>query len=262
MAEGRYSDSSLPTSFAASPPLHPQQPSSPNSLRSSTPRTPVAGLRDSESPIFGSLPGRRKLSQAENRRHDSMLSNDSGHIYEGIEGDNSFASTHEWIPPLPPRNPPTYHSLFPSVGIKPDFLHSRNPFAKQGPPDPYVESGAVVGLKKKTFRKFIKDLDAAFVLFYNPCEKKCCAAKVSMRQAAHVTRKENHAFAAVDCSQDEELCRKELVFTVPTMKLYVKGMTVNTYSHTNLLPAEIRKFVENAPIVRETVLEKKRCTVQ
>lgn len=62
--------------------------------------------------------------------------------------------------------------------------HNLNPYAKPGPPDPYVGSSIVVGLTKSTFKDFIKDLSAAFVLFYNPCDPKCNWAKVNMKKVS------------------------------------------------------------------------------
>ncbi|BFZ13988.1 hypothetical protein BsWGS_17027 [Bradybaena similaris] len=190
----------------------------------------------------------------------------SDHIYENLPQPkasffNSWTEMSPEFPPPPPlpKRPP---KKAPAVDPKPDYLHSHNPFAKSGPPDPFVGSGAVVGLTKKTFKKFIRDLDAAFVMFYNPRDKKCCGARATMRQAAHTTQKENHAFAAVDCTQECELCMTEKVRTYPTMKLYVKGLTVDTYEYVPLLTREIRSYVENAPIVREVALDKHRCILQ
>lgn len=111
------------------------------------------------------------------------------HTYQNLPGPKaSFFTepTETFLTPAYPQAPPLprrpHKKPPPPVEPKPDYLHSRNPFAKPGPPDPFMGSGAVVGLTKKTFKKFIRDLDAAFVMFYNPCDKKCCGARATMRQ--------------------------------------------------------------------------------
>lgn len=67
---------------------------------------------------------------------------------------------------------------------RPDFSDTRNLFAKPGPMDPYVGSPNVVGLISETFRVFLGDVDAALVLFYDPCEEACGWAKLGLQKVS------------------------------------------------------------------------------
>ncbi|BFZ13992.1 hypothetical protein BsWGS_17031 [Bradybaena similaris] len=129
-------------------------------------------------------------------------------------------------------------------------------------PDPYVGSRDVTGLHSKTFSKFLKRLDAVLVLFYNPFDDNCRWAKLNVREAAGATQRENHAYAAVDCTKECQLCRTQGIKSFPTMKLFSKGRLVNTYgSDTVLLSREIQTFVERVP-VSEKESRRHGCPVQ
>ncbi|BFZ13990.1 hypothetical protein BsWGS_17029 [Bradybaena similaris] len=152
----------------------------------------------------------------------------------------------------PPTTPPTPFQSSPSL-FEDSSAHdgqNLNPYAKPGPPDSYVGSSIVVGLTKSTFKDFIKDLSAAFVLFYNPCDPNCNWAKVNMKKAALVTQRDDHVFAAVDCTKECRLCKKQKVVSFPTMKLFARGKNVATFTDDTILSSrQMTDFVENAPVL-------------
>ncbi|CAG5115449.1 unnamed protein product [Candidula unifasciata] len=249
----------------------PWSPNFPVQLPISTPSD--AELHAAESNPFSFSPSRKQESPMFPARYkfdpDTFFTS-QGSIRSGTNFEYHLDTPSPLLrppPPVPPRRKPPVplpRTKFPPRETDDDqaFSQITNPFAKPGPHDDYVGSSVVVGLTAKTFTKFIKDVDAAFVLFYDPGDEDGAWAKAGVKKAAEVTKKENHVFAAVDCTKERELCRKQKVLSVPTMKLFVKGMTVDTYGNVPLLPAEIRQYVENAPNVKDTAVVRNRCQVQ
>lgn len=67
-------------------------------------------------------------------------------------------------------------------------------------------------------------------------------------QAALVTQRDSHVFAAVDCTKECQLCKKQKVVAFPTMKLFARGRTVATFADDTILSSrQMTDFVENAP---------------
>lgn len=81
-------------------------------------------------------------------------------------------------------------------------------------------------------------------------------------QAACATQREKHAYAAVDCTKECELCNTQGIKSFPTLKLFSKGTLVNTYgSEPVLLSSEIQRFVETVP-VSEKESRRTECKLQ
>lgn len=96
--------------------------------------------------------------------------------------------------------------------------------------DKFVKSPNVVGLVECNFYNYLNDKLAAMVMYYNP------ECPDSQRQRAHIIRaaklekRETHVYAAVDCTKEKALCRREGIGRLPTFVLYTRGQTLSDRS--------------------------------
>ncbi|BFZ25551.1 hypothetical protein BsWGS_28590 [Bradybaena similaris] len=127
-------------------------------------------------------------------------------------------------------------------------------------PDPFVGSKTVIGLTSHNFSDFVPEKDIALVMFYDPTDAMCEWSKKHFLKAAKTTIRENHGYAAVDCTQQEDLCESEGIKTYPSFKLYSRGKVFTTYDKPKeFIYHTMKKFVENAPIIEEPQRPKRPC---
>lgn len=93
--------------------------------------------------------------------------------------------------------------------------------------DKFVKGANVMGLIECNFYNFLSDKLAAMVMFYNPNCKDCERQRAHIIRAAKVTKRPNHAYAAVDCTVEKELCKRENITRLPTFILYTRGKYIS-----------------------------------
>lgn len=94
-------------------------------------------------------------------------------------------------------------------------------------PDKFIQYEKVTGLIECNFFEFLNDKQAAMVMFYNPECHGCKESRSHYIRAAKTTKVEGHGYAAVDCTQEIELCKREGVSRMPTFQMYVEGQFVS-----------------------------------
>ncbi|KAK0066921.1 protein disulfide-isomerase A5-like isoform X1 [Biomphalaria pfeifferi] len=128
--------------------------------------------------------------------------------------------------------------------------------------DPFINSRLVEGLKESVFFDFLSSKDVALVMFYDAKEPQCEWSKKHFLKAAKITERENHAYAAVDCVKEQELCNAEGVTSLPYFKMYSKGKMFAAYSNpTTFTYHTMARFVENAPVLQEAGRPKRPCDI-
>ncbi|CAG5115450.1 unnamed protein product, partial [Candidula unifasciata] len=81
--------------------------------------------------------------------------------------------------------------------------------------------------------------------------------------AANITQRRNHVFAAVDCTIESQLCKRQKISVFPTMKLFAQGKTVSTYLDDSFLSSQqMVDFVEKTPSVSKQLPPAKECVIQ
>ncbi|CAG5125601.1 unnamed protein product [Candidula unifasciata] len=126
--------------------------------------------------------------------------------------------------------------------------------------DPFIGSRLVLGLTSHNINDFLPEKDIALVMFYDPNDPQCEWSKKHFLKAAKTTVRENHAYAAIDCTQQDELCETEGVTSLPSFKLYSKGKVFGVYDRPReFVYFTMRKFVENAPLLTEPQRPKRPC---
>ncbi|BFZ13920.1 hypothetical protein BsWGS_16959 [Bradybaena similaris] len=118
--------------------------------------------------------------------------------------------------------------------------------------DLYFNSPYVYCLNETTFKPFLDTKDVALVLFYKPgqIDNKYC--KAQFRKAAKTTQRANHAFAAVNCWQEQHLCKSQDAFVYPYYRMYSRGRrigyndTPRTFTHK-----EMKKWLESVNVYDE-----------
>ncbi|BFZ22764.1 hypothetical protein BsWGS_25803 [Bradybaena similaris] len=113
---------------------------------------------------------------------------------------------------------------------------------------PFLQSRSIKALSSANFSQVLSKKDSVvLVMFYNPDCVYCQSAKPHFLKAAKTTQAKNRVFAAVDCSQEEQLCAVEHIQDFPTFKLFVGGKFLTRYNQSpNFI--NMRNFVENAPL--------------
>ncbi|CAL1535695.1 unnamed protein product [Lymnaea stagnalis] len=94
-------------------------------------------------------------------------------------------------------------------------------------PDKFVHSEKVMGLLECNFFEFLNDKQSALVMFYNPNCANCLRSRGHYARAAKFTKRDGHAYAAVDCTTETDLCKREGISRLPTYQLYSKGMYIS-----------------------------------
>ncbi|CAG5135046.1 unnamed protein product [Candidula unifasciata] len=116
-------------------------------------------------------------------------------------------------------------------------------------PDPYFNTRLVHSLNESNFGGFLWTKDAALVMFYNPCDSMSSVFKKDFAMAAGSTKRANHAFAAVNCDQQKQLCRVHDVFNTPTFVLFSKGNYVGSVKEVSKFRANsLRQYVETTSV--------------
>uniref|UniRef100_A0A2C9KGN7 Thioredoxin domain-containing protein n=1 Tax=Biomphalaria glabrata TaxID=6526 RepID=A0A2C9KGN7_BIOGL len=122
-------------------------------------------------------------------------------------------------------------------------------------PDKFVRNDKVMGLIECNFYEYLNELQSAMVMFYNPSCPACQRNRPHYIKAAKNMRRDGHAYAAVDCTQEVELCKREGVTRLPTFQLYTKGTYV---SHRDFPLDYIRigDFLEAGATLKEKIIQK------
>lgn len=67
-----------------------------------------------------------------------------------------------------------------------------------------------------------------------------------------MTKRTNHAYAAVDCSKESSICSREAVTSFPLFRLYSQGYAVDTIRNYQSFDSDtMQKFVEYTPVVQQ-----------
>ncbi|BFZ08156.1 hypothetical protein BsWGS_11195 [Bradybaena similaris] len=126
--------------------------------------------------------------------------------------------------------------------------------------DPFVQCDLVYGLNDSTLTQFLSDKDVAMVLFYDPCDSMSRWCKPRFAKAAAITTRDNHAYAAVNCLDNDELCVRQDINMLPAYGLYSRGRLIAATSDVSDYTSEnIKNFLERAPVFEETVSTKAPC---
>ncbi|KAK6181655.1 hypothetical protein SNE40_009469 [Patella caerulea] len=114
-----------------------------------------------------------------------------------------------------------------------DFM--KNPKAPPPPPPPEPEwntiKSGVNHLTDENFGDFIKNHYSVLVMFYAPWCGHCKKAKPEYQAAADkFIKSETKKLAAVDCTKNKDICKKEEVKGYPTIKFYKGGKFKEMFS--------------------------------
>ncbi|KAK3749755.1 hypothetical protein RRG08_046260 [Elysia crispata] len=109
---------------------------------------------------------------------------------------------------------------------------SKKKFIKPILPDKYISSSKVSGLVACNFYHFLNEKHVALVMFYDPENPTCARLKPHLVKQAKVDRDPEHGYAAVNCLEEAELCKREGMLNLPAFKLYTKGLEVNKFGDT------------------------------
>ncbi|BFZ13961.1 hypothetical protein BsWGS_17000 [Bradybaena similaris] len=114
----------------------------------------------------------------------------------------------------------------------------------------------IAGLNNFNFQSALDEKSAAMVMFYRSCDDNLCTYMERFSQAAKCTKRENHIYAAVDCTQHDDLCREQCVWQTPVYILYSRGSKVGIFKDVEGMTAQVmRTYVENAPAVAKPTLQ-------
>ncbi|CAG5115447.1 unnamed protein product [Candidula unifasciata] len=144
---------------------------------------------------------------------------------------------------------------------KTEYTGKDPPIVATTTPDPYVGIPEVIALNDRMFDNFIRGKDATMVFFYKKTKENSETAKNSFIKAAQETRREGHAYGAVDCAENRLLCMKQGVYdvTLPAFKLYSGGHAINMYDY-NMRAEDMKKFMDLAPPPVPNRVYKSVCT--
>ncbi|BFZ11502.1 hypothetical protein BsWGS_14541 [Bradybaena similaris] len=93
--------------------------------------------------------------------------------------------------------------------------------------DKFVKSPDVVGLVECNFYNYLNDKLAAMVMYYNPECPDSERQRAHIIRAAKLNKRANHAYAAVDCTKEKSLCKREGISRLPSFVLYTRGLTLS-----------------------------------
>ncbi|GFR57989.1 protein disulfide-isomerase A5 [Elysia marginata] len=109
---------------------------------------------------------------------------------------------------------------------------SKKKFIKPIVFDKYLGSAKISGLIACNYYHFLSDKDVALVMFYNPEDPMCARLKPHMLRQAKNDKTIEHGYAAVNCLEEADLCKREGMRYLPAFKLYTKGLEVNKFGDT------------------------------
>ncbi|BFZ13929.1 hypothetical protein BsWGS_16968 [Bradybaena similaris] len=95
-------------------------------------------------------------------------------------------------------------------------------------PDPYFKVDTVLSLSEVNFDEFVRSHEKTLVMFFQSLKPESLRPARHFAMASLRAHKQKHAFAAVDCNADEELCCRENAKELPMIKLYSNGFTVSS----------------------------------
>ncbi|CAG5135048.1 unnamed protein product [Candidula unifasciata] len=116
--------------------------------------------------------------------------------------------------------------------------------------DFFFDSQKVLSLNSNNFSTFLTRKDASLVMFYNERFPESQVFQTIFSEAANNTKRENSAFAGVDCAANAKLCVANGAIKLPMMRLYSKNYCIGEMKSIKGLSADVlRQFVEMAPMM-------------
>ncbi|CAG5135047.1 unnamed protein product [Candidula unifasciata] len=124
-------------------------------------------------------------------------------------------------------------------------------------PDPFFGSDFVYSLNALNSREFLMRKAAVLVLFYCPHDKDISEIKKHYTSSASSTKRENHAYAAVDCTLEPELCTAFGITFTPFVAYYSRGIKIDSglVESKEFVKDDLRFFMEQAPIYNDPKLK-------
>ncbi|BFZ13957.1 hypothetical protein BsWGS_16995 [Bradybaena similaris] len=114
--------------------------------------------------------------------------------------------------------------------------------------DSVFNSKDVLSLNSNNFREFIRSKDVTMVLFYTPSDLKTTPLKQELMTAALHTKRQNHAYVSVDCTQNGPLCEAHKAKDTPLLSLYTLGNKVGSIRDTNVAASTLKRYMEEIPV--------------
>ncbi|BFZ13925.1 hypothetical protein BsWGS_16964 [Bradybaena similaris] len=105
-------------------------------------------------------------------------------------------------------------------------------------PSTFFDSTMVDNLDMSSFDQYIKGMEKALIMFYNPNQPDNFPAGRQFGRAADRKHHWSHSFGAVDCSINNKLCDRESAKKLPMFKLYSNGYDVSTIVHGKSMTAD------------------------
>ncbi|BFZ13952.1 hypothetical protein BsWGS_16991 [Bradybaena similaris] len=123
--------------------------------------------------------------------------------------------------------------------------------------DPFFGSDFVYSLNVFNSREFLMRKAAVLVLFYCPHDKDITEIRNHYTSSASSTKRENHAYAAVDCTQEPELCTAFGITLTPVVAYYSRGIKIDSglVESQEFVKDDLRFFMEQAPIYNDPKLK-------
>ncbi|BFZ13958.1 hypothetical protein BsWGS_16997 [Bradybaena similaris] len=155
--------------------------------------------------------------------------------------------TSEYTPNLCEVKPDTSDYTPNLCEVKPD-TSDYTPNLCEFKPDLNFKSNRVFSLNRHNFRPFVDNRDIAMILFYGTDIPDYSELLKEYSAAAGCTQRPGHAYAAVNCAIDPQLCLSNGVKRTPQITVYSFGNVVRAMAHPeHLQEVHLRKFVEHAP---------------
>ncbi|CAG5134298.1 unnamed protein product [Candidula unifasciata] len=118
--------------------------------------------------------------------------------------------------------------------------------------DPYFRTSKITSLNFFNFNDFIKKHEKTVVIFYNSLKNETFFPSREFANAAMRSTNDKHAYAAVNCSVDSELCCKHQISKMPTLKLFSNGFYVSTVAIPDAFTADqINLLVNMTPVLTQ-----------
>ncbi|XP_071942391.1 protein disulfide-isomerase A5-like [Antedon mediterranea] len=133
-----------------------------------------------------------------------------------------------------------------------DFMQDPKPSTpSKVDPKWYDIPSAVNHLSTANFETFIAATDNVLIMFYTPWCGHCKAAKPAFQDAAEELKNETtRKLAAVDCTENTDICQKFGVRGYPTFKVFQKGAISKDYD-SGRSKDDFIKYMKNLPFTKE-----------
>ncbi|BFZ25293.1 hypothetical protein BsWGS_28331 [Bradybaena similaris] len=127
---------------------------------------------------------------------------------------------------------------------------SPDPFV--GTPEVFEAPGAVYeqirpGLSNHLLFQYLRTKDAVMVFFYEHNDPVSQQLRPTVKEAAQTTQRPNHAYVAVNCKINSDICNRYRICSVPYFKLFSKGRPMGSYKQETTA-ADLKRFVETTPV--------------